>query len=169
MDLWVWDHSIYRVSSRTTETLSWKMSFYGYNWDLSCSWSPTRSYSTWVLLLGTSQERACSEELRSSCKPSVGSSPAAWQCWTMLCWAWGLQHSSLFCGCFVVPRTDPSTSHRLGKRRASLLICKGRPWSLPSSNSSILNPEQPTILIPGFHHCWAHITSVATVTLPNFC
>lgn len=70
--------------------------------------------------------------------------------------------------CFVVLSTDPSTSHRLGKRRASLLVCKGRPWSLPSSNSSILNPEQPTILIPGFHHCWAHITSVATVTPPTF-
>lgn len=71
----------------------------------------------------------------------------------------------LFCGA----ENWSSTSHRLGKRRASLLVCKGRPWSLPSSISSILNPEQPTILIPGFHHCWAHITSVATVTLPNFC
>lgn len=164
MDLWVWDHSIYRVSSRTTETLSWKMSFYGYNWDLSCSCSPTRSYSTWVLLLGTSQERACSEELRSSCKPQLALPQrhgSVEQCFA--------EPGAYSTARFVVPRTDPSTSHRLGKRRASLLVCKGRPWSLPSSNSSILNPEQPTILIPGFHHCWAHITSVATVTLPIFC
>lgn len=66
------------------------------------------------------QEHACSEELRSSCKPAVGSSQrpcSVVQCFAEYnCAEWACSTAL----CFVVRRTDPSTSHRLGKRRASL-------------------------------------------------
>lgn len=69
------------------------------------------AYSVWASFSGTSQEHTCSEELRSSCKPSVGSSQRP--CSVVGCFVEAGACSIALC--FVVLSTDPGVSHRLGK------------------------------------------------------